>query len=539
MPQSEGGYKLFKIGELFDIHPTKAYKLTNAELFVEGGKNPVVSNSSVENGIGGFSNLPTTEEGNMITFSDTTTSDAIFYQPYPFVGYPHVQGLYPIKYKDKWNEKTLLYVMSIFRKCAQGRFDYATKFTRVIALEMPLLLPVDHAGEIDFHSMEIYIQELERGRMLQLEEYLGVAELSNVTLTISEVDAINRFENNTILYKKVLIGDIFEKIQTNTLKYKVKALPTKPENDYIIPALTAGIINQGLSCFVPRQNATILKNVISVSANGANTGAMFFQPHEFTVLQDSYAIKCKTRDIESSEGLFYVTALEKVIRKYYDWSNKAGWNKIKDSYITLPISADGSIDYAFMENYINAIKKQTITRVKEYIDSEYKTEEQLLEEIHPTITPLHIHDTYLPGRIPLYTLRAACGYFDDGQLPEEEGWIDATGQGFTPDKDRYFAVHAKGDSMLPKIHDGDICVFEWYHAGSRNGEIVLTQSSEYDDAYGGRYTIKRYHSEKIVTDEGWQHAKVELQPLNPDFEPIELDEFGDYRTIGIFKGVLE
>lgn len=140
--------------------------------------------------------------------------------------------------------------------------------------------------------------------------------------------------------------------------------------------------------------------------------------------------------------------------------------------------------------------------------------------------------------LPLYSIRAACGYFEDGQVPEEEGWIDASGLGFTPDPKRHFAIHAKGDSMLPKIKDGDICIFEWYNAGSRNGEIVLTQSSEYDDAYGGRYTIKRYHSEKVVTEEGWQHSKVELQPLNPDFDPIELDEFGDYKTIGIFKCVL-
>jgi hypothetical protein len=92
--------------------------------------------------------------------------------------------------------------------------------------------------------------------------------------------------------------------------------------------------------------------------------------------------------------------------------------------------------------------------------------------------------------------------------------------------------------MLPKIKDGDICVFEWYNAGTRNDEIVLTQSREYDPEYGGKYTIKRYHSEKVVSEEGWQHTKVELRPLNPDFDTIELTEDDDIRTIGIFKCVL-
>ena len=149
-----------------------------------------------------------------------------------------------------------------------------------------------------------------------------------------------------------------------------------------------------------------------------------------------------------------------------------------------------------------------------------------------------LYDEYHEGCIPLYTLRAACGYFEDGEVPEEEGWVDASGNGFTPDPKRHFAVHAKGNSMQPKIQDGDICVFEWYKAGSRNGEIVLTQSSEFDSEYGGKYTIKKYHSEKVVTEEGWQHSKVELIPLNKDFDVIEFDEETEYRTIGILKCVL-
>ena len=158
---------------------------------------------------------------------------------------------------------------------------------------------------------------------------------------------------------------------------------------------------------------------------------------------------------------------------------------------------------------------------------------------------LHIIDIYefrqqdnKEGFVPLYTLRAACGYFEDGEVPEEEGWVDASGNGFTPDPKRHFAVHAKGNSMQPKIQDGDICVFEWYKAGSRNGEIVLTQSSEFDTEYGGKYTIKKYRSEKVVTEEGWQHSKVELIPLNKDFDVIELDEETEYRTIGVLKCVL-
>ena len=143
------------------------------------------------------------------------------------------------------------------------------------------------------------------------------------------------------------------------------------------------------------------------------------------------------------------------------------------------------------------------------------------------------------GCVPLYTLRAACGYFEGGEVPEKEGWIDASGNGFTPDPKRHFAVYAKGNSMQPKIQDGDICVFEWYKAGTRNGEIVLTECSEKDLDYGGKYTIKKYQSEKHQTEAGWQHTKIELIPLNNDYDTIELDSETDYRTIGVLRCVIK
>lgn len=206
-----------------------------------------------------------------------------------------------------------------------------------------------------------------------------------------------------------------------------------------------------------------------------------------------------------------------------------------------------SMDMQKAKEYFEALEgsplsmRKVVTKVDEMLrkfllEGGFEIEPIVQEETSSKTIPLY--DEYHEGCIPLYTLRAACGYFEDGEVPEEEGWVDATGNGFTPDHKRHFVVHAKGNSMLPKIKDGDLCVFEWYRAGSRNGEIVLTQSSEFDSEYGGKYTIKKYHSEKVVTEEGWRHSKVELIPLNKDFDVIELDEETEYRTIGILKCVL-
>lgn len=153
----------FNIGELFDIHPTKAYKLTNSSLMEEDGVNPIVVNSSFNNGIGGYTNQENTEKGGIITFSDTTSADAIFFQETDFVGYPHVQGMYPIgKYKDKWSKYSLLFFVSVFRNRALGlNYDYVNKFTRESAKQISIKLPVDETGNPDFSYMESYMKNLE------------------------------------------------------------------------------------------------------------------------------------------------------------------------------------------------------------------------------------------------------------------------------------------------------------------------------------------------------------------------------------------
>lgn len=153
--------------------------------------------------------------------------------------------------------------------------------------------------------------------------------------------------------------------------------------------------------------------------------------------------------------------------------------------------------------------------------------------------------------LPLYTIKAACGYMDDlqtlnnGGYPIPEGWVKVSELGF-PVNNKYFIVEAKGNSMQPKINNGDLCVFSWYAlnnggGGTRDGEIVLTQCRKfYDPDYGGRYTIKKYHSEWVIYDDGTrEQMKIELIPYNDAYDKIELSVEDQPITIGIFKCVLK
>ena len=161
---------------------------------------------------------------------------------------------------------------------------------------------------------------------------------------------------------------LFTKIKIPALRYKTGDLPSVPCGEYVLPALTAGIQNQGLNNYVPREKATVLKNVISISANGANTGATFYQSKEFTVLQDAYAIKWILTDsgLTDNQYLFLTGCVSKAIYGNYEWTNKAGWEKIKDNKIFLPIKC-GQIDFEFMENFVAELESRRVAELESYL----------------------------------------------------------------------------------------------------------------------------------------------------------------------------
>ncbi len=82
-----------------------------------------------------------------------------------------MQGLYSLKYHEFWNEKTLLYIVTAFKKVACGRFNYSNKFNRKIASGMPIFLPTKQHGEIDFHFMHTLINALMKQTIQGVVQY--------------------------------------------------------------------------------------------------------------------------------------------------------------------------------------------------------------------------------------------------------------------------------------------------------------------------------------------------------------------------------
>jgi hypothetical protein len=157
------------------------------------------------------------------------------------------------------------------------------------------------------------------------------------------------------------------------------------------------------------------------------------------------------------------------------------------------------------------------------------------------IEPVVNDDVKYIDFLPVYSIKAACGYFGEGDDVSELGWIQVEGVGKL--NRNMFVVQASGHSMEPRINDGDFCVFRANPAGSRQGKIVLVQHHNYYDSdFAGAYSIKEYSSSKSYDEFGnWEHEKIELKPLNKDYNPIVInaEEAEDFRVIGEFIGVVD
>ena len=139
--------------------------------------------------------------------------------------------------------------------------------------------------------------------------------------------------------------------------------------------------------------------------------------------------------------------------------------------------------------------------------------------------------------LPRFSLAVAAGPFlTNPEGIQAEEWIEAP-----PDlklDENMFVAEIRGHSMEPKIPDGSLCVFRRGVVGSRNQRLVLVRNSELAD--DDQYTVKRYKSEKTVTEEGFRQTRIRLESLNPDYPSWDLDlEEEKYQVIAEFVRVLE
>ncbi len=361
----------FKIGDLFEINPTKWYKLTNEEIISEDGIVPLVSNSSTDNGVMGFSNLKANNKGNSLTCSDTTLgADTMFYQENDFIGYQHIQNLVP-KF-ERFNKLIAFFIISSCRLSTQNKFDYGNKFNRENMRATAIFLPQTSSGNIDFDFMEAFIRELEEERIRELAAYLKVSGFDNYELSKCESEALAHF--NSLKWKEFNLIDIFDVKNThNILSNEIK------KDSGSVPYLCASSVNNGVSSYISYKEELVEKgNCIFI---GGKTFVVSYQEKDF-FSNDSHNLALYVKDLQPTKlnQLYLATCVYKGLSHKYTWGDSISGAKIKSDKIMLPVASDDSPDYAFMETFISAVQKLVIKDVVLYADKKIAATKQAVHK---------------------------------------------------------------------------------------------------------------------------------------------------------------
>ena len=150
------------------------------------------------------------------------------------------------------------------------------------------------------------------------------------------------------------VGDLFEQVKTKKIPFKALDLPQESNSVQSLPLVAAGIDSQGRNRYIEPEYATILQNCLTVSANGANSGAVFYQNSEFSILQDAYALRLVNnyKNYRKQNVYLYLASVLTNVLVNNDWTNKATWRKVQEKNIKLPITSTGQPDWQYMESYI-------------------------------------------------------------------------------------------------------------------------------------------------------------------------------------------
>ena len=88
------------------------------------------------------------------------------------------------------------------------------------------------------------------------------------------------------------------------------------------------------------------------------------------------------------------------------------------------------------------------------------------------------------------------------------------------------------------LQHGYVHVSNDYLTAVAPSSLVFVELRDVVDAETGRYTVKRYESERAGHGDAWQHTKITLKPTNPEFEPIVLTDV-DEGAVQVVAELLE
>ena len=255
------------------------------------------------------------------------------------------------------NDELLIYCAQALQKAIKLKFGYDKKASWERVQNEYFSLPTLN-GEIAFDYMESYICELQNESIIKLNAYLKSSGLENTELTQEEKNAVLKLRNGDVKWNEFKVGELFE---SSNGDFDIQKTHINNKGDYVI---TAGLTDNGILGKSDIKARVFDSHTITVDM----FGFAFYRNFKYKIVTHARVFSLKPKiDINDESGFFIVTTF-KYLTQLFGYGNMCSWEKIKNYTICFPITADGAIDWDFMQNLITAESRLAIRGVVEWKD---------------------------------------------------------------------------------------------------------------------------------------------------------------------------
>ena len=348
------GWREFKVGDLFQVI------VGNRQNMSSSGKYPLIKAKTGDNGYAGFADNYDLAFGLTIGMRGSFN---VYVQNSPVALGTNTAGLI-LKDSDASNTQVLLYLGTMLHRenyeGSSGYVGYPTlkRLTQIDTMR----LPVTQDGQPDYGWMSSYIRELENQRIRELETYLQVTGLDDMTLTDNELQVLEQWRQHekfggTLLTKRFAPLELFK-------VYRGTRITTSNRVIGDVPLVTAGSENMGITEYIDNPEQTLFNDTIDVSLTIDMFGNCFTRDYEFNA--DDNILVLQNNALNLQHMLFINSVFQKALHSQFNYGSQFRLHSLDALTIELPVTNNGTPDYDFMQTFIKAQEKLLMQRLDKF-----------------------------------------------------------------------------------------------------------------------------------------------------------------------------
>lgn len=346
MKNIKTNWKLFKLEDICDDF-THGNSITEEDRIK--GNYPYISATAKNNGNSDFiSNTNNSVHSDIISVNSNGSVGYAFYHPYLSIVSSDCIIIKLKNNKNKNKSISLFIVNQIMHQ--KDIYSYNYKLSEDRLKNLPILLPVDDEGNIDFDFIEDFISEQYKSKLLKYKLFL---EKSISNLKFKEVPSLK-----SKTWQEFLIDEIFD-IEDGV---RLKSEDMEKGN---IPFIGATSLNNGVTHYVSNINDSLDCNVLGVNYNGSVLET-FYHPYYCLFSDDVKRFHLKNYEDNKYVLLFFKNILKQQ-QPIFNFNYKFNKDRMKKQKILVPVDKNNEPDYKYMEQYMINLELKALTKYKNYL----------------------------------------------------------------------------------------------------------------------------------------------------------------------------